>query len=81
MRFRVAFFVPVCTLGLAVCLTGPARAQQTPEIKEKPPMYTYVSDFNLPRAKWGEMDRLTADDAKLLDRAVADGTICLRRRS
>jgi hypothetical protein len=75
MSFRVSFFVPVCTLGLAVCFTGPARAQQTPEVKEKPPMYTYVSDFNLPRAKWGEMDKLTADDAKVLDRAVADGTI------
>jgi hypothetical protein len=75
MSFKVMFYVPACTLGLALCLTETAGAQQSPEVKEKPPMYTYVSDFNLPRAKWGDMDKLSAEDAKLLDRAVSDGTI------
>jgi hypothetical protein len=75
MSSTIKFSVTVYALGLATCLVGPVRAQQTSEVKEKPRMYSYISNFNLPRARWAEMDKVTAEDAKLLDRAVASGTI------
>jgi hypothetical protein len=52
----------------------PARAQ-TAEVKEKPPMYSYVSNWAIPRTQWGEMDKSYADDQKILDQAMAKGTI------
>jgi hypothetical protein len=68
-------FAALGVVGLAACLAGPARAQQTPEVKEKPPLYTFVSNSNVPRAHWVDMDKGMVDDAKLLDRALANGTI------
>lgn len=52
---------------------APARAQDEP--KEKPPMYSYVGFWNIPRAQWAEMDKNNAVDQKILDKALADGTI------
>jgi hypothetical protein len=40
-------------------------AAQTAEIKEKPPMYTYFSNWTIPRAKWPDMAKLHGPDAKL----------------
>jgi hypothetical protein len=59
----------ISTLGVA------ASAAQTAEVKEKPPMYTYVGNFTIPRARWADMDKQTAADEKVMDKAVADGTI------
>jgi len=50
-----------------------ASAQDEP--KEKPPMYSYVGFWSIPRAQWAEMDKNTALDQKILDKALADGTI------
>ncbi len=64
------------TLG-ALTLAGwvaPACAQ-TPEIKEKPPLYTYVSFWTIPRAQWPEMIKADAADKPILDKAVASGDI------
>jgi hypothetical protein len=27
------------------------------EVKEKPQMYTYVADWSIPRAQWGDMQK------------------------
>jgi len=51
----------------------PACAQDEP--KEKPPMYSYVGFWNIPRGQWAEMDKNTAAEQKILDKAVADGAI------
>jgi hypothetical protein len=64
----------VCTLAMSVVSSAPASAQMA-EVKEKPPMYTYVGDWTLPRAQWAEMDKFNAANQKTLDKAVADGTI------
>jgi basic membrane lipoprotein Med (substrate-binding protein (PBP1-ABC) superfamily) len=48
---------------------------QTSEVKEKPPMYSYVSNWSIPRAQWGEMEKANAADQKILDQALASGTI------
>ncbi|HUI61965.1 MAG TPA: hypothetical protein VLX90_17195, partial [Steroidobacteraceae bacterium] len=39
------------------------------------PMYTYVSNWTIPRARWGDMEKAGAADAKILDKAVASGSI------
>jgi hypothetical protein len=62
--------------GLAVCAirTTPARAQ-TSEVKEKPPMYSYVADWAIPRAQWADMEKAALADQKLMEKAFAAGTI------
>ena len=72
-RNLCAIFAVVGTLAMMAAWTVPACAQD--EMKEKPPMYSYVSFWNLPRAQWGEMDKANAADQKLLEKALADGTI------
>ena len=62
----------LCVLAMAAVCAMPALAQ---EVKEKPPMYTYVGDWAIPRAQWADMEKNTADDAKILDAAIASGTI------
>jgi hypothetical protein len=59
-------------LVLAAC-TVPCGAQA--EVKEKPPMYSYVANWQIPRAQWGEMEKAGAADKSILDKALADGTI------
>ncbi len=64
----------LCALVMAAVWAGPARAQ-TSEVKEKPPMYSYVGLWNIPRAQWAEMAKASAADQKILDQAIANGTI------
>jgi hypothetical protein len=59
----------VATLGAA-----PVRAQM-PEVKEKPPMYSYVSFWALPRAQWAALEKTNSADRKILDKALSSGTI------
>jgi len=62
----------VCAVALAALWAVPAGAQ---EVKEKPRMYSYVGNWNIPRAQWAEMEKSDAADAKILDKAMANGTI------
>jgi len=57
----------------AVC-AAPCGAQGS-EAKEKPPMYSYVANWVIPRAQWGEMAKSADADKAVLDKALADGTI------
>ena len=66
-------FAGVCTLAMMAVLAAPARAQDEP--KEKPPMYSYVGNWNIPRAQWADMEKSNAADQKILEKAMADGTI------
>jgi hypothetical protein len=52
----------------------PASAQTT-EVKEKPPMYSYVGFWAIPRAQWGAMAKSDEADRAVLDKALASGTI------
>jgi|SRR5579863_2467903 len=67
----LGMFAGVCML--AMMASGPAQAQDEP--KEKPPMYSYASNWNIPRAQWAEMEKNNAADQKILEKAMADGTI------
>lgn len=60
----------------AVFGSVPASAgAQTAEVKEKPPLYTYVSSWAIPRARWADMAKDDAATVKVLDHDLADGTI------
>ena len=67
-------FAGLGALAISAVWTGPAAAQ-TAEVKEKPPLYTYVAEWNIPRTQWAEMAKGNAASQKIMDQAVADGTI------
>src|SRR5690349_17113064 len=69
MKVSVAVFV----LTTAAALVIPALAQT--ELKEKPPMYSYVGNWAIPRAQWGDMEKSEADNDKVLKPALANGTL------
>jgi hypothetical protein len=68
-----SIFAGVCALTIMAAWAAPASAQDEP--KEKPPMYSYVGFWNIPRAQWADMDKSNAADQKILDKAMADGAI------
>ena len=63
----------VCVLALGALATS--ASAQTSEVKEKPPLYSYVADWQIPRAQWGELEKSYAANQKILDKAMASGTI------
>lgn len=62
-------------LTLILGISTVAGRGQTSEVKEKPPMYTYVGNWNIPRPQWADMAKADAADQKILDAAIASGTI------
>jgi hypothetical protein len=50
----------------------PGHAQ---EVKEKPPMYSYVANWAIPRAQWGEMQKSMAADEGLMKKNFDNGTL------
>jgi hypothetical protein len=64
----------VCVLAIAVVTAAPASAQM-PEVKEKPPMYSYVANWAIPRAQWADMQKENANTDKMTEKAMASGTI------
>jgi hypothetical protein len=67
-------FAGLCGLALSVVWVAPACAQMS-EVKEKPPMYSYVAFWNIPRPQWADMAKSDAANQKILDKAIANGTI------
>jgi hypothetical protein len=53
---------------------APSRAQAT-EVKEKPPMFTYVANWQIPRAHWADMGKANSANSEILEKALGDGTI------
>lgn len=66
-------FAVLCVLAMAAACAAPAIAQT--EVKEKPPMYSYVGNWSIPRAQWTEMDKSIAGDQATLAKAFSGGTI------
>ena len=62
MRILSRISLGLCALALAAACALPACAQMS-EVKEKPPMYSYVGFWNIPRAQWADM--VKADEADL----------------
>ncbi len=64
----------LCALALSILSTAPVTAQ-APEVKEKEPMYTYVANWAIPRAHWGEVEKATEANRSILEKALGDGTL------
>jgi len=60
---------------VAAGLCSTALSAQMSEVKEKPPMYSYIANWQIPRAHWGEMEKANAADKVVLEKAMADGTL------
>jgi hypothetical protein len=62
-RKLCGIFTVACALAMMAASALPALAQDEP--KEKPPMYSYVGFWNIPRAQWADMEKNNALDQKL----------------
>jgi hypothetical protein len=71
---RGTLFAGLCAIGMTIAIVAPAGAQ-TSEVKEKPPMYSYISNWDIPRAQWSEMGKSDESDRPALEKAIAGGTI------
>jgi hypothetical protein len=52
-----------------------ARAQGGTEEKEKPPIYTYVAEWEVARPDWSTFEKYDASQKPVFDKLIADGTI------
>jgi hypothetical protein len=68
LRKRLVGIVGLCLLAGSL-----VRAQSGGA--DKPPMYTYVSEWAVPRAMWGDYQKLQTGDDEALGKRVADGTL------
>jgi basic membrane lipoprotein Med (substrate-binding protein (PBP1-ABC) superfamily) len=73
-KYRGRVFAGWCVLGMAAAMAAPAGAQ-TSEVKEKPPMYSYISNWAIPRAQWADMAKSDEADRATLEKDLASGTI------
>jgi hypothetical protein len=74
MRIRsICTVVALCALTL-VPLSG-NRASAQSSSAEKPVLYTYVSEWTVPRAMWADYLKEDAADIDAMKKAVADGAI------
>jgi hypothetical protein len=70
----LAAFAGLIVIAMSIVWPAPAGAQ-TAEIKEKPPMYSYIAVWNIPRGQWKARETQAAAARKILDQAVSRGTI------
>lgn len=66
-------FLLACSASLAAAKggTSPAQAAAT----EKAPVYTYVSEWTVPRAMWADYKKEDDADVDAMKKGVADGTL------
>jgi len=67
-------FAGFCGFAMLALCAIPSGAQAS-EVKEKPPMYSYIANWQIPRAQWGDAEKVNATRKAILDKALADGTI------
>jgi hypothetical protein len=71
MKNRAAW----CFSLLSVVLAGGVSLQAQTADQGKPPVYTYLSEWSVPRAQWADMVKVDEQDRPLMDKLVADGTL------
>lgn len=62
-------------LGIISALSSGASSRGQSAAQDKPPMYTYISEWAVPRAQWPEMVKLDEQDKPLMEKLIADGTL------
>lgn len=60
-------------LSLAPLVGIPLQAQNGEQTKA--PVYTYISEWAVPRAQWADMAKVDDADKPLMDKLIADGTL------
>ena len=70
--WRVA--VGICGLSMLSLCAIPSAGQMS-DVKEKPAMYSYVANWQIPRAQWAAMEKDNETNKPILDKAMADGTL------
>ena len=71
MQKRTMGYVFLLTL-VAMTRGISARAQSD---QGKPPAYTYIAQWAVPRAQWQDIVKVDDQERPLMDKLVADGTI------
>jgi hypothetical protein len=71
---RWGAFSGLIVLAISAIWAVPSGAQ-TAKVKEKPPMYSFIAIWNIPRTEWKARENQSAAARKILDRAISDGTI------
>ena len=76
MRNRILGLCVVICLCTAVALgLGEQRASAQMAAAEKPPVYTFVMEWDVPRAMWGDYEKQMATTSDTLKKSVEDGTL------
>jgi hypothetical protein len=71
---RLSALAIVCAFVAAGAWTGSACAQ-TAEVKDKPPMYSYVANWTYTRVRWGDVEKNYAATDDVLEKAMASGVL------
>jgi hypothetical protein len=74
MNRKLNIIAGLCALALSALCATPATGQSS-EVKEKPPMYAYIANWQVPRAHWADMAKGLQATNPILQKAMADGTI------
>jgi len=69
---RSKILAGLCILTMSAVCSSLASAE---EVKEKPPMYSYVGNWAIPRAQWAEMAKDEMNNQKMMDKAMSSGAI------
>lgn len=69
-----SIFTGLCVLMMLTVCAVPASAQSQ-EVKAKPPMFTYVANWQIPREKWPDLEAQAGRMNEVLEKAMADGVI------
>jgi hypothetical protein len=69
-----AVFTGLTVLTISAIGSRHASAQ-TVEIKQKPPMYSYIAVWNIPRDQWKARENQSKAARNILNQAIGDGTI------
>jgi len=67
-------FAGLCALLMVTLCAVPSNAQMA-EVKQKPAMYSYVANWQIPRAHWADLEKSAATRNAILEKAMADGTL------
>jgi|SRR5579862_3290818 len=71
-KLHLGVAATACTVATLLLASTGVPAQ---EVKEKPRLYTYVSNWIIPRAKWADMDKGRTATQKVFEQAMSDGTL------
>jgi hypothetical protein len=76
MRIRsIGALALLCALIVSISADRATAQSPTAQSKEKAPQYTYVSEWTVPRAMWGDYLKGEAADNELMKKGMSDGII------